>query len=482
MPFDLQANEPSIGPSPQSLQALGRWGLSACLVLSIAGLLGTAWTAPTWLFLFPVSLVGVFVLGFLVRHPIAHLCGVLLILTFVFSKEEGIQVTEAAAGLYYMTYLTGWFAYHVGIRRERLLHHPVDFGVALLLGFTTLSLPLTVLLNGDLVAGLRQWSVLLLLAFYFPIKSACASDRRALYFLLFTFGVLALFVAARNFYRYYEVLQGAEELWRVVMNRSRENERILMMGLLGSLVFLVFYARAWWTRIVLLGFSVLMLAGVVVGLSRAVWLAVAFGLGMLFLIVSARQKLRLLVLGSAGAAFLVVVAAFLLDDVFSLVLSGLSTRLGSIGTAGTRDLSLINRFYEWGVTWDYAMQSPIVGWGFGVPFPYYNLIYGISQDKFYVHSTYLGVLYRHGFIGLGLLIFVITGSIVRGIRHAQHALTAPIHRAVAFACVASLAALALAATTEGLLIDAEGVFSFMFPTALLAGIHARRESSSSARP
>lgn len=447
--------------------------LSVGLALALVAVLVLSWYAPVWLLAPPLLLGGAFALGYLVRHPLLHLCVALGILTFAFDKTEGIQVTEAAGGVYYVSYLAGWFLYHVAVLRERLLHHPVDYAVAFLLIFATLSLPLTVLLGGDIVTGLRQWSALLLLAFYFPIKDACARDERALYALVLTFALLALFIAGRNFFRYYLSLQNAEMLWQIVQNRSRANERFLMVTLLGSLVFLTYYARTRLAQLAMLGLSVVMLAGVVVGLSRAVWLAVFLGLGVLFLVVDAKQRARLLMLGGLGAVFLVAGAAIMLDDVFGLVISGLSARFSSLETAGTRDLSLINRFYEWKEAWSYIKQSPIAGWGFGVSFPYYNFIYGITQERSYVHSTYLSVLYRHGIIGLSFVLFILGGTFLRGIRYARRAERSSLPQAVALSCVAALPALALAATTEDIMSDAEGVFLLMFPAALLAGIWQR---------
>lgn len=464
---------PAAAPFSEALHRRGQQVLRAGLALGVLALLALGWYAPGWLLAPPLLLVSAFALGYLLRHPLLHLCAAITILVFIFDKTEGIQVTEAAGGVYYVSYLAGWFLYHVAVLRERLLLHPVDYAVAFLLLFATLSLPLTVLLGGDLVAGLRQWSALLLLAFYFPIKDACARDERALYALVLTFALLALFIAGRNFFRYYLALQNAEMLWQIVQNRSRANERFLMVTLLGSLVFLTYYARTRRAQFVMLGLSVVMLAGVVVGLSRAVWLSVFLGLGVLFLVVDAKQKARLLMLGGLGAVFLVAGAAIMLDDVFGLVISGLSARFSSLETAGTRDFSLINRFYEWEAAWGHIKQSPIVGWGFGVPFPYYNLIYGITQERSYVHSTYLSVLYRHGIIGLGFVLFILGGTFLRGIRYARRADRGSLRQAVALSCVAALPALALAATTEDIMSDAEGVFLVMFPAALLAGIWQR---------
>src|SRR5690606_27474336 len=154
-------------------------------------------------------------------------------------------------------------------------------------------------------------------------------------------------------------------------------------------------------------------------------------------------------------------------------------RFTSIGSASSRDISLINRFYEWQEGLDEAMRSPVIGWGFGHTFPYFHRIYHFTEDKYFIHNTYLGVLYRHGFIGLGVFLFILLGTFFQGFRYIRRPGGALEH-ITALACLAALPALGMAATTEGIMIDAEGVFALTFIVALIAGLWQSREGKSGA--
>ena len=104
------------------------------------------------------------------------------------------------------------------------------------------------------------------------------------------------------------------------------------------------------------------------------------------------------------------------------------------------------------------------------------MIFNATHVKNYVHNTYIGILYRHGVLGLGLFLIFFAGSFVQGLRTTRmlrESRTGSATFATALACTAALPALALAAMTEGLMLNADGVFVLTFPMAILAGLRQR---------
>ncbi len=462
------------GAPPPSPELFRQWGdrvLWGALGTGLLVTLGLAWTTPNYLFFIPLVLVASTVFIALVRRPLLHLCVVLAGFVTIFNYDEGIQVSEILFGLYYLGYVTLWIVYRSVFQGQQLLRQPIDYLVAAYIVYATLTLALNPIFGGSLFKGINEWRAMLVLAFYFPIREA-ARDPRALRAILATFVFIALFVTFRNFMQYFFALQSVEALWEVIQNRHRTNERLVMMALLGSLVFFLYYARTKWMYALLLALSVTFTASIMIGRSRTVWLAIGLALAVVFMLANRRDRVRLLLFGTTGFALVLGVGLLLFDDLFLLVLSGLGERFASIGTANQSDISMINRFYEWRTTWGHILESPIVGHGFGVPYHFYNLIYSITEHKTYTHNAYLGVLYRHGFIGLLLAFAMLGGSFIRGV-FLVRGLSGRLNRSTALTALASMAALALAATTEPLLLPTDGVFAVMVPMALLAGLGER---------
>lgn len=472
--MSLLASAP-IAPASESLRRWGDGLLWAGLVLGLLGTLTLAWVAPDLLPLAPLLLVGGLAFVVVVRRPLLHLCVVLAGFVTIFNYDAGVQASEVAFGLYYLSYLALWFAHRLIVRRERLLQHPLDYVVALYLLYATATLVLNPVFGGSLFKGLNEWRAVMVLAFYFPVREA-VRDPRALRALLLTFVLVALFIAVRNFVQYFLALQSVGALWEVIQNRHRVNERLVMVALIGGLVFFLYWARTRWQYAVLLALSAVFTASIMVGRSRTVWLAIGVALAVVFVLSSRRDRVRLLLFGAAGFTSVLAVGFLLFDDLFVLVLTGLADRFASIGGASESDISMINRFYEWRTAWGYILESPLVGHGFGVPYRYYNIIYQITEHKTFVHNTYIGLLYRHGLIGAVLVLGFLGGAFVRGVHLVRH-LRDPLLRSTALTALASLAALALAATTESVLLPTDGVYVVTIPIALLAGLEPH-----SARP
>ena len=476
----MSAASSSEGPersAPETALSLAmERGLALALALGLLGALAVGALWPPLVWALPLLLVGGAALLFLWRRPVYHLMAVLLGFLVVFDYSEGIQIHEFAFGIYYLGYLAGWLAYHTFVCRTRYVQGPIDAAVVAYLVLATASLALLPFFGNNPVEALSQWTGVAVLGYYFPIKQAAARSSRALALLLLAFGVLVVVVTARNFLLYYEALQSAEALWQIMQNRARTNERQIMVGLIGGLVFLLYYARSWPAKGALIAFCFALTGGVIAGQSRAVWVAMLLALGVMLMLMERQQRVRLVAIVGVSATVLVVIGFAVFSSVFEVILSGLATRLTSLGTAATQDISLVNRFYEWEAVLKRAVQSPIFGLGLGAEYRHFNIIYDATQVKHYVHNTYIGILYRHGILGLALFLLFFGGSFVQGARTTL-ALRGSKPDAFAFAaaltCTAALPALALALMTEGTMINADGVFILTYPIAILAGLRQR---------
>jgi O-antigen ligase len=137
---------------------------------------------------------------------------------------------------------------------------------------------------------------------------------------------------------------------------------------------------------------------------------------------------------------------------------------------GTKDsTSKVTREIEWGHAIDVWKRSPIVGLGFGYPFPV--ITYGttpesVLPDRFYMHNSYLNVLAKCGALGLCVLLYVVarTLSVVRGLLQRQ--LEDLEVRVLATALAASLVQMVMLAVFTPVLTTSDTIMYF----AMLIGI------------
>ena len=168
----------------------------------------------------------------------------------------------------------------------------------------------------------------------------------------------------------------------------------------------------WWprasaaTRIVLIGFMGLMLAGAYCTLTRSVWMSVVASSGLMILAVLP-SRLRLpfsltacCLCGVLVAASWSELASFKRDQFVSVEEMGKSARLRPI-------LAM--------VAWQMFQDQPLVGCGFG-QYPQTHIYYlgdrqtdlPLEQARPYVqHNVFLSLLTETGLIGAGLLVLVI---------------------------------------------------------------------------
>jgi O-antigen ligase len=338
----------------------------------------------------------------------------------------------------------------------------------------TASFGLTILFRGSLTAMASEWLSLTMLAFYFPVKEALLRDSRAPKALLFTLGALTLFIGLRNFSEYFVEVLSAAQWWQVTSGRVVENEQMLMMAAIGTFA-LMLYARTWLSRISLFGLFMLFTAGVIISLSRAIWLSLALGLIVIFVLVDRRRKMQLtlLVIGSVMAT--AAVGLVLFQDVLTLILVTLFDRLLSLESAFSADISLINRFIEIETVWELFKHNPILGYGFGVDYRYYSLVYEHSRETSFVHNGYFGLLYRHGLLGTVLLLYFYAASAWHGVRlYLDRSTQLPL-RVLGLIAVACLVAVALVTNSNNPFAVSDKTLMIAAAAALAAGSWERRQ-------
>lgn len=464
-----------IAAAPPSAAALWRWGrlaLAGAFALALALVLYLAWAAPERLPLVPAVLAAGGVLYGLSRHPLLNLAVVLGGFVLVVGYSRGLNLLEVLYGLYALGFLAHWFATRLLLYRADVLDTPEAKALFLFLVGMTASVALAAFYGAPPASILSEWTALVMIGFFFPVREACVRYRHGPAVLLLVLGWIGLYVAVRNALDYQSGLNNAKYLFQIAKGRVIMNDNLLMVVSFFTLTFMVFAPRRWQRLVLLVGFLVTF-GGLILTQSRALWVAFLFGSALLFAFVPRRHKRRMLALGLASVVITVGAAYLLLGDVLPLIVAGLLDRAASLGQGV--DMSLRSRLVEAQGAFAYIKRSPVLGLGLGTPFQYFDIITQTNVTRNFIHNGYVGLWYRFGVWGFALMLFFWVRSLGRGFALFRRAEAPLLLRTAALAAATCLATLLVTTNTSNPFFLKDSVFIFGFITGLIGGAHARAQ-------
>lgn len=461
-------------PTPEAFWAWGRLGLAAAFAVSLLLVTYLVWNAAELLLYVPVLLLGGVCAWYLFRHPLLNLAVVLGGFALISDFDEGIQAVEVVYGLYYVAFLGHWFGTRLFLYRERLFERAEDRILAFFLAWVVASVGMTILNDGSLGAAASELISLSTLSLYFPIKEVCLRERSAPQVIVGVLLFLGIFTAVRNLFHFQEILMQAAAAWQIVSGRVVTNETFLLLPSLVTLV-LMMYARRWPPRAGLLLAFMLFFSSLLVTQSRAYWIDFALGVLVLLVLMDRQRRGRLLLLGLAGGAGVLVLSLVLLGDVVIVVGLGLMDRLASILSASSKDISFINRFYESRAVLELIARNPIVGYGPGVPYSVYDIIDQVTLTKMFAHNGFVMIWFKYGLVGLVALLLFWGRSIWLGLRVFRRASDPALRRLCGLIACTGLIAVFPSANTSVPFYLSDTALGFAILTGWAAGLYQRSQ-------
>lgn len=435
-------------------------------------LLYITWAA-NWLLPFvPIVLLAPAVALALFKRPLLNLGVVLCSFVVIVGFKAGLQPEEALYGMYYLGFLAYWFFTRSYLQQRVICKTPEERILLIFLVLITLTVPISILFDGWPGMILGEWLSFSMLGFYWPIREAIEQDKRGLKVVVGSLIFIGAFVLARNLLEYQSDLSNAEQLWQIAKSRAITNESLLMIpALLSIALYLRTKSRS--GRLMLLGLVLGLFAGLILTQSRAYWVAFFLGAGFIFLFVSKEDKVRILTVGIVSAVGVGTLAYLVLGEYLMFVLSGLLDRFLTLQTAVTQDVSLINRFLEARGVWQHIEVNPILGHGMGVPYRFYNITYLYSEVKTFVHNGYVALFFKFGIWGLGMMLYMMGKFFVVAFRNWRTKQDAFLPRIISLSVAASLAVLAITATTANPFFQNDLMFIYASLWGIAGGIRVR---------
>ncbi len=458
--------------TPEAFRWWGNLALGGALAFGLLVLLLLTWRAPDLLPGFALLLLAGAGAWYLFQRPLLNLLVLLAASVAISDYEAGIQLAEVLYGLYLAAFLAHWFLTRRFLYREQILHTAEEKALMLFLALAACSPALTFLFGGRFGGVMSEAFALSMLALYFPVKEACLRHRHGLLMILLVIGWIGLFTALRNFMHYQEILLKATQAWQVARGRVATNDSLVMAPSVVFLVVLIF-ARQWRHRAVLLGAFLTFFAGLLLTQSRGYWVAFLLGALVLFLLVDRRYKTRLVLLGLAGLASVLLIGFVFFGDYVTLIGASLLKRFASLGTAASRDLSLINRFYESKVVLGHILENPVLGYGMGVSYYFYDLTTDTTRVDTFIHNGYLALWYKFGVCGLALALFFWLRTAWRGVQAFRLREAPALPRVCGLAAAATLAAFTVSTLTSNPFYLNDTTFILGVLMGLAGGAYAR---------
>lgn len=453
-----------------------RWGQVVLIGGFALGLLLIVFL--TWLGLWvgllvlPALLLGGVAMWYLFQHPLLNLCVVIFGFVAVADNEAGFQFQEVLYAAYLYAFLGHWYVTRVLVYRERLLYTVEDKVWLAFLLLIPCTIPLSILFGGDtsiIVSELIAWTMA---GIYFPVKEACARYEKGILAILLVLALVGIGVALRNAYFFSRILSDATMAWQIATGRVATNDHLMMVSSLFGLA-LVIGARRGWHFTLLLGYFLIAFAGLLLTQSRGYWVAFMLGAGAMFLFVDAAYRKRMLLLGTVGVVALLGLGFVFFSSYIELMLAGIIKRFSTLQSATTADLSLVNRFRETGAVWDHIVQNPILGYGMGVTYTFYDIVHESTDQDAFVHNGYVGLWYKFGIWGLTMVLFFWGRSIWRGLQAFRLKGVSQWLRMAGLGASVSLVAFTLSALTSNPFYLKDSIFVFSLLASVAAGAYHR---------
>ncbi len=457
-----------IHPSPPRIYQTGNALIIAGLVLSLGMTFALASTGSVpYISALPAATLGIIAVGFFFMNPLLNLMLVILGFVLISSNEEGFQMIEIAYAVYLYTVLLMWFLQHKISEPRKILTKKSDYAIALFLGMLPATLILTILFHGDFLIAFSELISLSMLLIYFPVKYTVVHYQAGPKLILIMVVIMSVVVAIVNTLEYASDLSNATALWHVSGSRVVVNDCLLMIGSLINLTLLV-YARGPVSLLLSASALAFTFAGLIMTQARGFWLAFLLGVLALILLVKTSERIKIITTGAILSVLILGVGYILLGPFLNVIIEGITERFSTIATSFTQDLSLVNRFRETRSVFEKIIMNPLIGYGPGVSYLFYDIVHQSTDTDSFVHNGYIGLWYKYGLWGLGLVLYFWYSTIKLGLRAYRSNTAERWTRLAGLAGAVPLIALTISTLTQNPFF----LKNYLFVIAIAAGLAA----------
>ncbi len=422
----------------------------------------------------PVILLAGLFLWITLKYPVTGICTVILFHFFTLQSTEAINIYEILYAVYFLTFLGGWFFRSFLIEKKWPIRNRYEYALILFFGICLFSLFPAVLFGNDMTKWFRELVPFTTLLLYFPARDYLNTKLRII-LALASVTILCLVVSVNNVLNYREFVLQATYQWEFQTMRQHAGEPMIMFMILLFLGLFI-YSRTIKQKLLFMSFVVLFAVALGITFTRGYWLGVGTGVIFLFLFLEFKKKMTF----SLYALFLsiVMIAALYiyLGDTLIYFYKAIIGRFSSVG-ALEKDISMMNRLSEYKSVLRSILKNPVIGYGLGAEFTYYNLILSTFKKTWYTHNVYFYFLFKLGIMGLSSFLYFYFRMLFRGLKKFRNENDLFV-KGILLALVCNLFALLVISLTSPQFIQKDSLLIVSLSFGIFAGISINRKNVS----
>ncbi len=425
-------------------------------------------------FLVPIALFGVLIfLGIVVWAHTRERIFVVSMLVFVLQAHFTPAITPAE--LVFALVIAAHYAFYAlrAAYTPRIEGSPDGFDVAiagLLIGVAAAAAYGLVRGNEpfDVLRDVMMFSMLIM---FYPARALASMGRRGQLIILGTVLFVGLFAFTRNLIFLYSKIVSAEHAWEIARSRVAVNEILLFLGAIASLCFVSITQS---NRGKTASFIAFTLCSIGVILTQYRMYYVALGVAAVLTVAlsprGSRKSLALLLIG--GVVGLIAAVLAVVGPVVTTLLIGLLDRFVTLSAGSVvQDVSLLTRMYEADAALSLIYRQPIVGYGLGNTFGYFDVIEHYTWVKSFAHNSYLSLALKLGSFWTIAFVCVWVTAIFRSARSVWDKKIDSASRMVSVFCFVCLLVLTGSSLTTSTFTTPDTIVMFGLLFGLSLGIH-----------
>ncbi|MES2765749.1 MAG: hypothetical protein V4642_07775 [Bacteroidota bacterium] len=318
--------------------------------------------------------------------------------------SPGIDAIEVIFGIFYLGGIIIWMVWQGFVRKKKIVRNPGDWCLLVFLGLSIINIFVAILNSVPPLEWLREWSLLLLLLYYFPIREYFTSPL-SIKNLVHSNIILIILLCIHIVYKYYIVIsQGIVYAYQYRAYGTQINETLFMSGVIFG-VFASIFSKDRRTRIKAVIFTAASIGALILSFGRTYWSITLFAivLALPFLHIKYQARFAKYILFATTILALVVFLT-IGPRGGKLFIDIVAQRFESTGK-GTKDISLRARIVESEEAFQHIKELPLSGNGIRSEIAFYEPILLYTKHNSYMHSGYVGSVYKLGY-PLAILLFL----------------------------------------------------------------------------
>lgn len=347
-----------------------------------------------------ISILGIYLI---VYKPKWWIYSIAMSSIFFFrASSEGLSVIDVLTGAYFMGTLVTWLLWQILVKRRNLIRNNGDRLLLFFFLIIPVNLILAIVNNVPILDWIREFSLLFILLYYFPIREYF-TKKSDIIILLSIYFLVVLAHDFIQFYQYYKIVfTNLIHVYQLGTSVRVNQQLFTSASLFGILIAMIQKQKS--LHLTMLMFSALTIAALVVSFSRTYWVLLLFSIFLVLFYLSPADRKKLLIYIVTITTISLTAAFFLFGDKLEFILLIIQKRFLSTAM-GTEDVSVLLRLNEWNAVIKEILEKPLGGSGMAKVFYYFNPYFIVTEETNYIHNAYLFFSYRLG-IPMAILFFI----------------------------------------------------------------------------